>query len=218
MFHLDDLGKPSLHTCYVEAWPGPICYQRLFHKVPTPVEVCNDQGATATLFRELRAHPQSLLSGGPSTERLHCHHLLTSWYMSQQVDRPTFPSSVEELRAQLLAPYQRLRTVLFEALPWRDCLERYNDPRALLMLEPPWDENGRDEWAALQLRLVRARFQWRLILSRHIWTQRRFPYALFRTEREDMVYLAPHHERHCLHERATQVHDLSGFLFLFRSK
>jgi hypothetical protein len=70
------------------------------------------------------------------------------------------PSSQEELRASLLAPYERLRTVLFEALPWRACLDRYDDPRSLLVLEPPWPAALRDEWTALQLRLRRAHFQW----------------------------------------------------------
>ena len=186
------------HTCYVEVWPGPSSYQRLFHKVPAPVNVCNDQGATATLFRLLREQPVALLAtmiqaGVPSTEGLHCWQLLRAWYASQQMDMPSRPRSIDAFRAELLAPYQRLRTALFEALPWRDCVERYNDPRALLMLEPPWGRDERDEWAALSLRLARARFQWRLLLPHDIWTQQRslFPHAFPIAETDDLVWLAP---------------------------
>lgn len=53
------------HTCYVEIWPT---YQRLFRKTPSLVEVCNDHGVTARLFRLLREQPQALLMAVTSDE------------------------------------------------------------------------------------------------------------------------------------------------------
>lgn len=153
------------HTCYVQVWPD---YQRIFEKSPSPVEVCNDHGATARLFCLVRDHPETLLSQvqvtTPLSDELVTYRcLLAAWRASQgNADADYEPTSCEELRAALLGPYERLRTVLFEDLDWRGCLERYNDPRAVLILSPPWTEEERDEWAVLQLRLRRARFQWHL--------------------------------------------------------
>ncbi len=151
------------HTCYVEVWPN---YQRIFSKLPSPVEVCNDHGAAARMFCLVRDHPELFLSTTQvaSDELVTYQHILGAWNTCQsRISADHVLASREDLRAVLLEPYQRLRTVLFEDLDWRSCLERYDDPRAFLVLEPPWTEEERDEWAVLQLRLRRARFQWRLI-------------------------------------------------------
>ncbi|MBA2392860.1 MAG: hypothetical protein H0V70_08965 [Ktedonobacteraceae bacterium] len=184
------------HTCYVEIWPST--YQRLFRKSLSLVEVYNDHGETALLFRLLREQPQALLEAVKSDEldqhlsdeRACYQRLLRDWHFSQQTMQNALPKRVEALRANLLAPYRRLRTVLFEALEWRDCLERYNDPRALHILEPPWTRTERDEWAALQLRLARSRMQWRLALPRDI-ADRRFPGSSIIAQEDNVIWLAP---------------------------
>jgi hypothetical protein len=50
------------HTCYVEVWGSLAAYQRIFTRSASPVEVCNDHGAVAALFRALREQPQRLLA------------------------------------------------------------------------------------------------------------------------------------------------------------
>lgn len=184
------------HTCYVEIWPRT--YQRLFRKPPSLVEVYNDRGETAQLFRSLREQPQALLEAVTSdnarqhfaSERACYQRLLCDWHLSQQATQDALPKSVEALRANLLAPYRRLRTVLFEALEWRVCLERYNDPRALHILEPPWTHTERDEWAALQLRLARSHMQWRLALPRDIFADRCFSGSSIIAQEGDVIWLA----------------------------
>ena len=113
------------HTCYVEVWPF---YQRILHKPRSRVEVCNDQGEIARLFRLLRSEPEALLTaltsveGGETSPEVSCYHrLMVAWYLNQQIG--SVPTTIDALKATLLAPYQRLRTVLFEALDWRTCLE-----------------------------------------------------------------------------------------------
>jgi hypothetical protein len=156
------------HTCYVEVWPD---YQRIFEKKPSPVEVCNDHGATARLFCLVRDHPELLLSAtqAVSNELVTYQRILAAWNTCHgRISTDHVLASREELRAILLEPFLRLRTVLFEDLDWRCCLERYNDPRTFMILSPPWTEEQRDEWAALQLRLARARFHWKLIIPPHV--------------------------------------------------
>lgn len=185
------LSEP--HTCYVEVWPTT--YQRLFCKSSSLVEVYNDCGVTARLFRLLREQPQALLmtmtTDEESQERSCYQHLLTDWHISQQTE-PDIPArTVEDLQASLIAPYQRLRTVLFEALEWRVCLERYNDPRAVHILQPPWKQTERDEWAALQLRLARSHMQWRLIIPRDVFAAVHFPGSTLITQDDHAIWLAP---------------------------
>ena len=181
------------YTCYVEIWPTT--YQRLFRKSPSQVEVYNDCGVTARLFCLLREQPQTLLmavtSDEESQERSCYQQLLTDWHISQQTEPDAPARTVEELQASLLAPYRRLRTVLFEALEWRVCMERYNDPRALLILEPPWKQTEWDEWAALQLRLARSHMQWRLILPRDVFADLRFPGSSLIAQDDRTIWLAP---------------------------
>lgn len=178
--------ETAAHTCYVEVWPH---YRRIFNKSSDLVEVCNDQGAAARMFQLLREKPKTLLEK-ETTEQITYQKIIQAWSDSQHMPLPASPGSIEELQQALLAPYHRLKTVLFEALPWRECLERYNDPRALLILEPPWSQDQRDEWAALQLRLARARFQWELFIPHHLLSHHRFPAAHTITRINTTVCLA----------------------------
>jgi DNA adenine methylase len=187
---------PSPHTCYVEVWP---CYERIFRKSPSPVEVCNDQGQMHRLFRMLREQPEVILAGIASdrereisAEEVSCYQqFIAEWHRSQQTKRGSVPTTVDALEESLQAPYRRLRTVLFEALDWRSCLERYNDPDALLTLQPPWTTTQRDEWAALHLRLRRSRSQWRLIVPRDVADSSHFARNSLVAQQGNVVCLAP---------------------------
>jgi hypothetical protein len=189
------LSEPPLplHTCSVEVWPTT--YQRLFRKSPSLVEVYNDCGGTARLFRLLREQPHVLLVAESgeiqfSQERSCYRQLLTDWHASQQTEPDAPARTIEDLQTRLFAPYRRLRTVLFEALEWRVCMERYNDPRALLLLEPPWKQTERDGWAALQLRLARSHMQWRLVIPRDVFATVHFPGSSLIAQDDHALWLA----------------------------
>lgn len=50
--------------------------------------------------------------------------------------------ALKTLERRLLPIHQRLSTVIIEALDWRECLERYDRPRTVMYLDPPYPGNG----------------------------------------------------------------------------
>src|SRR5215469_11015089 len=114
------------HTCYVEVWPF---YHRIFSKPQSRVEVCNDQGEAAKLFRLLREQSELLLMAltrdaeDKTLPEVSCYHRLMAAWSPRQQQMSSVPTSTLALESMLFAPYQRLRTVLFESLNWRACME-----------------------------------------------------------------------------------------------
>ena len=54
---------------------------------------------------------------------------------------PRFPIPLKTRPVFSTAP-PVLRTVIIEALDWRECLERYDRPRTVMYLDPPYPGNG----------------------------------------------------------------------------
>lgn len=50
--------------------------------------------------------------------------------------------ALKTLEQRLRPIHQRLRTVIIEALDWRECLERYDRPKTVMYLDPPYPGNG----------------------------------------------------------------------------
>ena len=162
------------HTCYVEIFFSG-CW-RIFEKPLSPVEVMNDyeRPHVIDMQRLLKHSPDRLFAAlcdlpvptvrDPQIQwAAHCFRgLLQQWEIRESgplVDwRP--PQTMEEMLERFRKPYQRMRTVNCEALPWRECIDHYNDERAVHIIEPPWPPHERDLYVALSLRLRRARCRW----------------------------------------------------------
>jgi DNA adenine methylase len=49
--------------------------------------------------------------------------------------------ALKTLKQRLVPIHERLRTVLIENLDWRDCIDRYDRPQAVMYLDPPYPGN-----------------------------------------------------------------------------
>ena len=50
--------------------------------------------------------------------------------------------ALKNLEQRLLPIHQRLSTVLIEGLDWRECIDRYDRPKTVMYLDPPYPGNG----------------------------------------------------------------------------
>jgi len=50
--------------------------------------------------------------------------------------------ALETLRKRLIPVHNRLKTVIIENLDWRECINRYDRPGAVMYIDPPYPDNG----------------------------------------------------------------------------
>lgn len=184
------------HRAYVEPFVGMggIFLRR---PRAAAVEVINDlSGDVANLFRIVRRHYQPLVDEmsdlvasraefdrmkrvDPTTltdiERAVRFLYLQRLTFGGRVDGRTFGVRKDQssrfdlarLRADLRALSARLQPVTIEQLPYQQVLARYDDPRTLFYLDPPYDQTegygidfGRSDYVAMaeQLATIRGQF------------------------------------------------------------
>ena len=169
------------HTCYVEVFFHG--HWKIFEKSPSPVEVINDYEGPDVLNmqRQLTYTPTRLFAAlsqsstkAPLDASLaracRCYQgLMEQWEALHTEASPVWklPASEEDMLERYRAPYLRMLTVIWESLPWRECIERYDDERAVQVIEPPWSPGEWDQFAALALRLRRACCRWLALLPSH---------------------------------------------------
>ncbi|MCI0721096.1 MAG: DNA adenine methylase [Acidobacteria bacterium] len=154
------------HTTYAEAFAGGA--QVFFHKEPSPVEVLNDlDGEVANFFRVCQSHHAELLrylrfclvsrkwfalfkSQNPESltdvQRAARFFYLQKNAFAGLVRSPTYhyhvvrpPSfNVGRLPELFEKAHQRLQRVQIECLPYEEILKRYDRPRTLFYLDPPY--------------------------------------------------------------------------------
>ncbi|GGB21647.1 DNA methyltransferase [Sphingomonas metalli] len=173
------------HRQYIEPFVGMggVFLRRATH---APIEVINDlSGDVANLFRVVRRHYEPLVDALrwlPASRDEFDRQLrmdpeaLTDIERAVRflyVQRLAFGGRVEgrtfgvrkdqssriqlsRLRADLRALSRRLEPVTIERLPYQDVLRRYDGPKALFYLDPPYDETegygvafGRDEYVRM---------------------------------------------------------------------
>ncbi len=168
------------HTCYVEVFF--LGRWRIFGKQLSLVEVVNDyegpgvigmqrllKDAPDRLFAALHVDPEGVVRDPEARRAAFCFKDLLEQWEARDGESPRcweLPQTVGEMLERFREPYLRMRTVIWEALPWRACIDRYDDERAVHIIEPPWSPQERDLYVALSLRLRRARCQWVVILPR----------------------------------------------------
>lgn len=106
-----------------------------------------------------RAEFTRLANSDPTTlqdvERAHRFYYLIMAGWGGELDYPRFQTSISDgghgnrligalkhLRQRLEPVYHRLRTVIIENLSWEDCLDRYDAPRTVMYIDPPYPQNG----------------------------------------------------------------------------
>lgn len=183
------------HTTYVEPFVGMggIFLRRA---TPARVEIINDfSGDVANLFRVIRRHYEPfvdelrwLIAGRSEFERQRAMDPSTLTDIERAVrflflQRLAFGGRVvartfgvrrdqdsrfhlARLRAELKALRDRLAAVTIEQLDYADVIRRYDGPRALFYLDPPYDETtgygidfGRDHYRAMAAQLAGLRGQ-----------------------------------------------------------
>lgn len=154
------------HTTYVEPFAGGA--QVFFHKDPSEVEVLNDlYGEVANFFRICQSHHEELLRclqfclvsrkwfslfklQNPETltdiQRAARFFYLQKNSFAGLVRSPTYhyhvvrpPSfNVGRLPQLFEKAHQRLQRVQIECLPYEEILKRYDRPKTLFYLDPPY--------------------------------------------------------------------------------
>jgi DNA adenine methylase len=80
-------------------------------------------------------------------------------------------AALRSVRQRVTAAHERLQTVIIENLDWQTCIEKYDDPRVFLYLDPPYPGNncnyaynmrGMTEHEVLFERLKTLRAKWLL--------------------------------------------------------
>ncbi len=170
--HLLPMLSDNPHTCYVEAFAGggAVLFGR---PRPAKVEVLNDtHGELVRLYRvvanhldEFVRHFRWLLTAREDFNRhkLQPPECLTDiqravrfYYLQRlafgsKVSGQTFgtartsPKRINLLRLEedLSHAHLRLASVIIEQLPWQRCIERYDSPTTLFLLDPPyWQTEG----------------------------------------------------------------------------
>lgn len=169
--HLLPLLSNNPHTCYVEAFAGGAAV--LFARDPAKVEVLNDtHGELVRLYRvvskhldEFIRHFRWLLTSREEFDRhkrqppeclTDIERAVRFYYLQRlafggKVAGQTFgtanttPKRINLLRLEedLSAAHLRLHGVVVEQLPWQACIERYDAPHTLFLLDPPyWKTEG----------------------------------------------------------------------------
>ena len=157
------------HHSYIEPFVG-MGGVFLRRARPAPAEVINDlSGDVANLFRVVRRHyepfvaelaflpasrdefdrqlrldPEALTDIERAVRFLYLQRLCFGGRVTGRTFgvRKTQSSRIQlaRLRAELRALSRRLEPVTIERLPWGEAVRRYDDPRALFYLDPPYDE------------------------------------------------------------------------------
>jgi DNA adenine methylase len=87
--------------------------------------------------------------------RAHRFYYLIMAGWGGELDYPRFQTSIsdgghgnrligalETLRKRIDPIHARLRTVIIENMPWRELVNRYDDPRTFMYLDPPYPDNN----------------------------------------------------------------------------
>lgn len=148
-----------------------------------------------------RAEFERLAALDPTTlteiERAHRFYYILMAGWGGELDYPRFQTSISDgghgnrligalkhLRERLEPVYHRLRTVILENLSWEACIERYDNPKTVLYVDPPYPQNGcnykhnMQDWndhKRLASQLAQTRCQW--ILSSYDVPEIRVLYA-----------------------------------------
>lgn len=169
--HLLPLLSDNPHTCYVEAFAGGAAV--LFAREPAKVEVLNDtHGELVRLYRVIAHHLEEFvrhfkwsLTSREMFRWAQLQHVDTLtdiqraarfYYLQRlafggKVSGQSFgashaaPKRINLLRLEedLSAAHLRLHRVVIEALPWQQCIARYDAPHTLFLLDPPyWETEG----------------------------------------------------------------------------
>ena len=132
-------------------------------------------------------------------QRAHRFYYIIMAGWGGELDYPRFQTSIsdgghgnrligalETLRQRLKPVHQRLSTVIIEGLDWRECIERYDRPRTVMYVDPPYPGNkcnyahNMRDWSEhweLAERLSATTCQW--ILSSYDVPQMRQLYARY---------------------------------------
>lgn len=106
-----------------------------------------------------RAEFTRLANSDPTTlqdvDRAHRFYYLIMAGWGGELDYPRFQTSISDgghgnrligalkhLRQRLDPVYERLKTVIIENLSWEDCLDRYDEARTVMYIDPPYPQNG----------------------------------------------------------------------------
>ncbi len=106
-----------------------------------------------------RAEFTRLANSDPTTlqdvDRAHRFYYLIMAGWGGELDYPRFQTSISDgghgnrligalkhLRQRLDPVYDRLKTVIIENLSWEDCLDRYDEARTVMYIDPPYPQNG----------------------------------------------------------------------------
>ena len=159
------------HTCYCEPFAGGAAV--LFAREPASVEVLNDiDGELVRLYRVVANHldefvrqfrwaltsremckwaqmqvPDTLTDIQRAARFYYLQKLAFGAKVSSRTlgVGPTVAKSINLLRIEeeLSAAHLRLHRVVIEHLPWQQCIERYDRPGTLFLLDPPyWQTEG----------------------------------------------------------------------------
>lgn len=207
--HLLPLLCDNPHTCYVEAFAGGAAL--LFAREPAKVEVLNDtHRELAHLYRVVAHHLDEFvrqfrwaLTSREMFRWAQLQHVDTLtdiqravrfFYLQKlafgaKVNGQTFgtghrePKRINLLRLEedLSAAHLRLHRVVIEHLPWHDCIDRYDAPHTLFLLDPPyWQTEGYggafplDEYDRLAEAMAGMKGQAILTINDHPEMRRRF--------------------------------------------
>jgi DNA adenine methylase len=135
--------------------------------------------ASRAEFERLAELPTTQLS---DVQRAHRFYYLIMAGWGGELHYPRFQTSITDsghgnrligalktLRQRIMPVYERLQTVLIENLDWRECINRYDRPKTIMYLDPPYPGNGCnyvhnmrnwDEHRELAERLNAARCKW----------------------------------------------------------
>jgi DNA adenine methylase len=209
------------HTCYVEAFAGGGAV--LFHKQPSEVEVLNDiNGELVNLYRVVQHHLDEFVrqfrfalvsrqlfewAKMAVPETLTDVQRAARWFYLQQNAfggkatgqtfgySPTVAPRLNLLRVEedLSAAHLRLARVVVEHLGWEACVERYDRPGTVFLLDPPyWQVEGYGvPFEAAQYRLlarVMGRLKGRAILTINDHPDMRQAFRRFPFEEAQVTY------------------------------
>lgn len=169
--HLLPLLSEKPHTCYVEPFVGGAAV--LFARPPAKVEVINDiDGDLVRLYRVIQHHLDEFVrqfrwslssremfrwAQLQNTETLTDIQRAARFFYLQKLTfgakvqgrsfgvSTTSPARLSTLRLEqdLSDAHLRLDRVTIEHLPWHACVERYDRPDTLFLLDPPyWQTEG----------------------------------------------------------------------------
>ncbi len=143
------------------------------------------------IFNELKATDPTTLS---DVERAHrfFYLIMAGWGGESKEDYARFQTSISDggggnrligalksLEQRILPVYKRLQGVIIEHLDWSEILEKYDSPKTVFYMDPPYPENGvnyhynmrsLDEHLRMIKRLSQVKGRW--ILSSYEWMEK----------------------------------------------